>query len=463
MLKLSEIQTITQAEAPAGLKEVEIRGVSTDTRTLQAGDLFVALRGEKYDGQDFLEEAFAKGAAAALISQPPSPAAPGPTLLVKDTLAALGALAGAWRRRFELPLVAVTGSVGKTTTKEMLAAILSQSLKILKTPENYNNEIGVPLTLLQLGPEHQAGVIEIAMRGKGQIRYLAEMIAPAIGIITNIGISHLELLSSPAAIAQAKAEVLEVLGPEGKSVLPQESEYYPFLAEKAGRALTFGLQQGQVRAEEIAPEQGDIKFVLSLPKSAAQPEGVRETVPVKLASPGRHNVLNALAAAAAACWLEIPTEQIAQGLARFTPVIGRLRLVQAPQGYIIIDDSYNASPDSMRAALAVLAEMAGERKIAVLGDMRELGPESAVYHRALGRFAGQLPLDLIVTVGEMGQQIADAAADAMSSAAIEYVPAAPDALRLLAGQLRPGDVILVKASRALGLEMIVKGLLAGKD
>jgi UDP-N-acetylmuramoyl-tripeptide--D-alanyl-D-alanine ligase len=409
-----------------------------------------------------LEEAFGKGAAAVLVSQTPGPGVKGPALVVKDSLAALGALAAAWRRRFELPMVAVTGSVGKTTTKEMIAAILSQSAEVLKTPENYNNEIGVPLTLLQLAPEHKVGVIELAMRGKGQIRYLAEMCAPTIGVITNIGVSHLELLSSPAAIAQTKAELLEVMGGAGKAVLNRENESFPFLAEKAGPYLTFGLQTGQVRAEEIALDSQGSRFILQLPRQAAEPEGEQESVPVSLPVPGRHNIANALAAAAAARWLGISREQIAGGLGSFRAVIGRLRLLSSPQGYTIIDDSYNASPDSMHAALEVLADIEGVRKIAVLGDMRELGPESAIYHRAIGRFAGQLPLDLIVTVGEMGQEIANAAADALSAAAIEFVPSAQDALRLLSGQLRPGDVVLVKASRALGLEIVVKGLLGAE-
>lgn len=459
MLKLSEIQNITQAEGFSPKREIEVSGVSTDTRTLKGGELFIALRGEKYDGQDFLEEAFAKGAAAALVSQTPSSGVKGTALVVKDTLIALGALASNWRRRFKIPIIAVTGSVGKTTTKEMIAAILAQSLKVLKTPENFNNEIGVPLTLLQLEKEYQAGVIEIAMRGKGQIRYLAEMCAPTVGVITNIGVSHLELLSSPAAIAQAKAELLEVMGATGKTVLNRENESFPFLAEKAGQILTFGLQAGQVQAKAIKLDSQGSSFTLCLPKDASRPEGEQESAPVTLPTPGKHNISNALAAAADARWLGISTGQIAKGLEEFRAVIGRLRLLNSPRGYLIIDDSYNASPDSMRAALEVLADIAGERKIAVLGDMRELGPESAVYHRAIGRFAGQLPLDLIVTIGEMGQEIANAAADSLSSAAIEFVPSAQDALHLLAGQLCPGDVVLVKASRALGLEAIVKGLL----
>jgi UDP-N-acetylmuramoyl-tripeptide--D-alanyl-D-alanine ligase len=459
MLKLSEIRTITQAEGLSPEPEITVGGIATDSRNLKAGDLFIALRGEKYDGGDFLEEAFARGAAAALVSRTPAPPKKGPVLVVNDTLAALGALAANWRRRFDLPVVAVTGSVGKTTTKEMLAAILSQSREVLKTPENYNNEIGVPLTLLQLKQAHQVGVIEIAMRGKGQIRYLAEMCAPTVGVITNIGVSHLELLSSPAAIAQAKAELLEVMGSTGKIVLNQDSESFPFLAEKAGQLLTFGLRSGQVRAEAIKFDGQGSSFTLWLPREASRPEGESESVPVTLPVPGKHNIANALAAAAAARWLGISAQQIGTGLEAFRAVIGRMRLLQSPLGYTIIDDSYNASPDSMRAALEVLADIGGERKIAVLGDMRELGPESAMYHRAIGRFAGQLPLDLIVTVGEMGQEIANSAADALSSAAIEFVPSAQDALRLLAGLLRPGDVVLVKASRALGLETVVKGLL----
>ncbi|NIM07031.1 MAG: UDP-N-acetylmuramoyl-tripeptide--D-alanyl-D-alanine ligase, partial [Armatimonadetes bacterium] len=205
MMSIVAVKDIVGATLLQGEAEGEVTGVSTDTRALRAGELFIALRGEKFDGHDFLSEAFRKGAAAAIVSASPKEPVEGCLLLVKDTLPAMGTLAAHWRRKFDLPVVAVTGSVGKTTTKEMIASILAQTGEVLKTPENYNNEIGVPLTVFNLTSNHKAAVFELAMRGRGQIRYLAEIISPHVGVITNIGISHLELLSGPEAIAEAKA------------------------------------------------------------------------------------------------------------------------------------------------------------------------------------------------------------------------------------------------------------------
>jgi len=458
MMSLTEIINITGAAPLQREAEGEITGVSTDTRTISPGGLFIALRGERFDGHDFVGEAFRKGAAAALVSRPSRTPVEGRLLLVQDTLQALGALAANWRRRFALPVVAVTGSVGKTTTKEMIASSLSQSGEVLKTPENYNNEIGVPLTALTLAPNHKAAVFELAMRGRGQIRYLAEIISPSIGVITNIGLSHLELLSTPQAIAETKAELLEAMGSEGIAVLPRESEFFPFLAKKARRIVAFGLKEGDVRAEKIVAEGESLSFRIWLPSEIGAQEG--EWHQARLPVPGKHNVVNALAAAAAAKCAGASPAQILNGLEAFMSVPGRMRILQAPAGFTIMDDTYNASPDSMRAALETLAGMKGGGKIAVLGEMRELGPESAALHRALGREAAALPLALIVTVGELGKEIAVGAADALSAAAIQPVTDAQAALKLVSGLVRKGDVVLVKASRALGLEAVVEGLLA---
>jgi UDP-N-acetylmuramoyl-tripeptide--D-alanyl-D-alanine ligase len=462
MFTITEIIEITGAVLLQGEAKGEITGVSTDSRRIRPGELFIALRGGKFDGHDFLGAAFQKGAAAALVSAPPREAVKGCLLQAADTLLALGALAAAWRRRFSPIVIGVTGSVGKTTTKEMIASILSQSAEVLKTPENFNNEIGVPLTALNLRQEHKAAVFELAMRGRGQIRYLAEIISPDIGVITNIGLSHLELLSDRRAIAETKAELLEVMGKKGFAVLPEESEYISLLKEKSGRAVTFGLSRGEVCAREIVSKGESVDFQLWLPSEEKEKRGKGKWLSVRLPVPGKHNVVNALAAAAAARCAGASPGQIKRGLEAFMSVAGRMRILKAPAGFTILDDTYNASPDSMRAALETLAEMEGGGKIAVLGEMRELGTESAALHRAIGREAAEHPLALLVTVGELGKEIASGAADSLSSAAIESAADAPVALKLLSKMVRKGDVVLVKASRALGLEAVVKGLMALK-
>ena len=465
MLTIREIMEITGAKLLQGEAGGRITAISTDTRALKAGELFIALRGEKYDGHNFLAQAFEKGAAAALISQPPAAAMEGGLLQAPDTLQALGDIAAHWRRKFDIPVIAVTGSVGKTTAKEMIVSILSQTGEMLATPENHNNEIGVPLTALQLNQKHQAAVFELAMRGRGQIRHLAKIVSPTIGVITNIGLSHLELLKSPDAIAAAKAELLEVMGKKGIAVLNRDCAYYAFLKQKAARSISFGVGQGDVSAEDIHAEGEAASFNLRLPSAAIlsalgiKAIAVDEALPVKLGMPGRHNIINALAAAAAALCAEAAPQQIVDGLQAFRGVAGRMRILKAKEGFAIIDDTYNASPDSMSAALKVLADMEGKRKIAILGEMRELGPNSAEFHRAIGREIARLPIALLLTVGELGKEIAFSAAGALSSAAIEPLADAPAVLQILSGRLRPGDVVLVKASRAMGLEVVVEGLL----
>jgi len=461
MMSIAEVISITGATLLQGEREGQIAGISTDSRTLRSGELFIALRGERYDGHDFLPEALRKGAAAALASRFPEKRVEGCVLLVKDTLAALGNLAANWRRRFQLPVIAITGSVGKTTTKEMLASILSQAGETLKTPENYNNEIGVPLTALRLSPGHGGAVFELAMRGRGQIRYLAEIISPTIGVITNIGLSHLEFLSSPVAIAATKAELLEVIGKDGLAVLNKESEHFPFLKEKAERLITFGLQEGDVHAADVQLEGDGVRFRLWLPREVSRGSGEGEWLSVRLSVSGKHNVANALAAAAAARCAGASTEQIVHGLQAFRAVSGRMRVLKAAAGFTLIDDTYNASPDSMRAALEVLADLPGERKIAVLGEMRELGQQSLEFHREIGRLAGRISLALLVAVGELGREIAAGVSEAPSPPATQCVPDAGGALEALGrrGILHKGDVVLVKASRALGLEAVVKGLM----
>ncbi len=465
----AQIVAATGGRLAAGAEErAACRGIATHSRAVAPGQCFVALRGERFDGHNFVAAALQAGAAGAVVSRIP-PGVPGQSgafvVVVGDTLKALGDLARAHRARFLLPVIAVTGSTGKTTTKDMIAAILARRGPIAATPENYNNEVGVPLALLSLASEHHAAVIEMAMRGGGQIAYLASLAQPTIGVVTNIGLSHLERLGSPQAIADAKGELVAALS-DGAAVLNADDPYFARLAARAGwpaprcRVVTFGLSQtADFRALEIAP--GDDGTSFCIVSAAGQ-------VPVRLETPGRHQVLNALAAAAAAMEAGAQLDDVGAGLGAFTASHRRAQIVQTAAGFRIIDDCYNASPASVEAALELLGDMRGERKVAILGDMLELGPSAAELHRAIGEQAGRMGLDLLITVGELGQLIAEGARAEMPPPASGAPPfdklragpavrstASPEqAAQWALAFLRGGDIVLVKASRAMAFERI---------
>ena len=429
--------------------------MSTDSRKVTPGALFVALAGERFDGHDFVAAAIAAGAAGAMVSRLTPEMAAAPCLLqVEDTLAGLGAMAAAHRRRFDLDVIGITGSTGKTTTKEMTANILERERTVLKTPASYNNEVGVPLTALELNRGHQAAVFELAMRGRGQIRYLAEMIRPTVAIITNIGRSHLELLNTREAIAETKAELLEALPAGGVAVLNADDPYCEFLRDRArGPVITFGLSAGAaVRAERVRTrDEPGVEFTLV---------GWDFRTPVRLRLPGRHNALDAAAAAAAARALGVSPEAIRDGLMLLSAGADRMQVLQAPGGFAVISDCYNAAPDSMRMALEVLAEMPARRRMAVLGDMRELGPMEVSWHREVGELAAAMDLALLVTRGELGSVVAEGAASQLSGR-VRPAKTNEEAAELIREVARPGDVVLVKGSRAMHLEEVVRRLIDG--
>ncbi len=435
-------------------------GISTDTRTLQPGNLFVALRGERFDGHQFLAKARAMGAAGALVEDPgpgvrrrTSSTGSWCVIEVTDTLYALGQLARHHRRRFFLPVVGITGSAGKTTTKEMTASILEQGQVVLKSQGNFNNEVGLPLTLFTLRESHQAAVLEFGMRGRGQISYLASLAQPTVGVVTNVGLTHLELLGSPQAIALAKAELLDEMPPEAIAVLPAQDAFFPLLREHAqGPVVTFGEDDAcDYRASDLVlGADGCLCFTLHTPGDA---------VPVCLGTPGAHQVRNALAAAAAASCAGATTAQLQQGLTSYRAGKGRMQVLHAPRGYSVIDDSYNANPAAVRATLEFLARVPGARKVAILGDMRELGPTEGELHRELGRYAMELHLDALLAVGELGREYVRGAADERAQWFPDHAAAVQTALTLLA----PGDVVLVKGSRAMQMEEIVAALVSSEQ
>jgi UDP-N-acetylmuramoyl-tripeptide--D-alanyl-D-alanine ligase len=411
--------------------------------------LFVALRGERFDGHEFVAEAFRRGAGAALVARELNAA--GPQVVVGDTLIGMGALAAAHRAGLEIKCIAITGSTGKTTTKEMIAAILACGWETARTPGNFNNEVGVPLALLGLEPSHRAAVVEVAMRGRGQIAYLAEMTRPQVGVVTNIGLSHLELLGSREAIAEAKSELVEALPGDGVAVLNADDDFYGYLeARSRARVVSFGrAETADVRVENVQLS-GEAEVSFRLTGWWGQEE-------VRLQAAGRHQALNAAASAAAAMAAGADREWLRRGLSAFAAADMRGQIIKAAGGLTVINDCYNAAPDSMRVALELLADLPGTRKWAVLGDMKELGPLTADWHRDIGRLVAEMPIAFLVTLGELGHCIAEGAAGRDT----EVFEAADNAAAaaLVGKGIAPGDVVLVKGSRALRMEEVVASLL----
>jgi UDP-N-acetylmuramoyl-tripeptide--D-alanyl-D-alanine ligase len=419
--------------------------VTTDTRALTAGSLFVAIPGDRFDGNDFVGEAFAKGAAGALVSR--LGASSLPQIEVRDSRRALGAMARAWRASFSIPVVAVTGSSGKTTVKELVAAILSVSRSVCVTQGNLNNDIGVPLTLMRLKPEHDAAVIELGANHAGEIDYLASLAQPTVGVITNAAAAHLEGFGSLRGVCVAKGELLDHLPRAGTAVLNADDQ---FRADWVARSrceftVTFGFAAGAdcgVVGEPHYLATGS-EFRMRLPDG--------EEADVWLPLLGRQNVANALAAAAAAQAVGTSLDDIVSGLARAAPVRGRLRAVPGRNGATIIDDSYNANPGSVHAALDHLAALTG-RRILVFGNMAELGPAAPELHKEIGEYA-RGRCDLLLAIGDLASEAAAAfGADGRRVADIEAARAALDPL------LASDVTVLVKGSRVMGLDRLVRTL-----
>ncbi|HLY37295.1 MAG TPA: UDP-N-acetylmuramoyl-tripeptide--D-alanyl-D-alanine ligase [Candidatus Binatia bacterium] len=435
-------------------------GVTTDTRRLRAGELFVAIRGDAHDGHDFLVEAARAGAGAVVVEREHAERTLDCAVIaVRDTLAALGDLAVFHRRRQRLRVVAVTGSNGKTTTKEMLAAILERALgadRVLRTLGTQNNLVGLPLTLLRLGGGEDAAILELGMNGPGEIWRLAQIAQPDVGVVTCVAPAHLEGLGSIHGVAQAKAELYRRLRPSATAVVNADD---PLVAASAavfpGRKVPFGTTADEVAvaAREIVDHGLDgTEFRLVVE---------RQDAAVRLAVPGRHNVTNALAAAAAAHALGVDLGTVAAGLEAFQPPGMRMEVTQLPTGVTVLNDAYNANPASMTAALRTLAASRGRRRIAVLGEMRELGAESARAHRELGARAAEVRVDALLLLGEHAADVR-AGAEAAGLPG-ERIFVAADHAELgahLRGMCRAGDLVLLKGSRGAAMEEVLRHLQA---
>jgi UDP-N-acetylmuramoyl-tripeptide--D-alanyl-D-alanine ligase len=443
---VEEVCLATKGTLIVSAQSKEFTGVSTDTRTVQKGDLFIPLIGENFDGHEFIYQAIEKGASGVVFSHKDMTLPPHITaIFVTDTLLALQDLARFHRQRFTIPVVAITGSNGKTTTKDMAAAVLSNQFHVLKTEANYNNEIGLPLTLLQLTQEHEVAVVEMGMRGKGQIRQLANIALPTIAIITNVGETHLELLGSMEEIAAAKAELLEVIPANGVSILNGDNVYVREKAKKAkSRIVFFGLQEGDIKADNIHIKVQSIDFVCRTNNDAFT---------VDIPTTGKHNVYNALAAIALGMELGMNADCISSGFRAFNASPMRLHIERLGD-YLVVNDAYNASPMSMVAAIDTMLEVAKGRKVAVLGDMLELGPIAVSAHEAIGEKLAQCGIEIVVTVGELAASIANKA----SSCGISQVVVCSNheqAQAELKKLLMPGDTILIKGSRGMKMEKII--------
>ncbi|WP_027366042.1 UDP-N-acetylmuramoyl-tripeptide--D-alanyl-D-alanine ligase [Desulfotruncus alcoholivorax] len=437
-----------------GDESITLSRVCTDTRQIQKGDLFFALLGEKFDAHDFIDQAINGGAGALVISRKVTVPEGVPVIQVRDTLVGLQELAAYNRRQFNVPVVGITGSSGKTTTKDMVAAILGTRYKVLKTKGNFNNEIGLPLTLLDFSDQHDVAVVEMAMRGPGEIDSLCRLARPTCAIINNIGVAHLERLGSEANIARAKGEILDHISPTGFALLPGDSEPAREQASRCyGKVLYFGFDQNfDIYAEDIHPEAGGNRFTAVMGNNRCN---------IFLPLPGLHNVMNALAAVGTGLLLGLTPGEIEKGLAGVALSGMRTEIINQA-GYTIVNDAYNANPDSAVAALQALEELAGDRrKVAVLGDMLELGTGAVAGHLRVGAAAVRHGVKLLVTVGELAEQIAEGALQAGKNTAMQIFSCAekPEALKVLRRELRSGDMVLVKGSRGMRMEEIVKDLL----
>ena len=423
-----------------------------DSREVERGDLFFALHGDHHDGHDFVDEAVARGASGLVVDRPLAPAYGGVAVFqVSDSLSALQRLAAYWRTRHEARVIGVTGSVGKTTCKELIAAVLAARWTVLKSAANLNTEIGLPLTLLQLTPHHKRAVLEMAMYGRGEINLLCRIARPQIGVVTNVGPVHMERLGSMGAIASAKAELVEALpkDPNGIAILNGDDSRVAAMASRTkARVLLYGQsKQCQVRGSNLKGRGLDgISFRLTYGDTQVE---------VETPLPGRHHIYPALAAAAVGLSEGMTLTEIAGALRQARPEL-RLRVLHTPNGATVLDDSYNASPQSMLAVLDLLAELPA-RRIALLGEMRELGAAAEEGHRQVGEQAAACT-DLLLVVGEPARPLYEAALKAGAEARFFNSPA--DVAPVLRNELRPEDHLLVKASRAVALESVVEGLVA---
>ncbi|MCL4079109.1 UDP-N-acetylmuramoyl-tripeptide--D-alanyl-D-alanine ligase [Coriobacteriia bacterium Es71-Z0120] len=460
---IERVLEVTGGALVAGDASAMTNGLALDSRKVEPGNVFIALAGEHADGHDFVRAAIDAGARAVIVtraeesvlqqiadSRDPDAA----VVLVDDAVKAVQALAAYHRSRLICPVIGVTGSTGKTTTKDFLRAALQARFKVVASEGNRNNELGVPLTIFEAGADTGVLVVEMAMRGSGQIAELAAIARPTHGLVTNVGLSHVGVLGSQEAIADAKGELVEAIPETGAVFLNGDDAWTERLAAKSrARVVRYGLSEScDVRAEDISTAEGGFP-VFTL---VTGEERAAVTLPVL----GKHNVYNALAAAAVALDLGVEAERIVDGLAGANMSGMRMDVFESASGVTVINDAYNANPVSMRAAIAALTDVrAPGRRVAVLGDMAELGSLAELAHFQLGEEVARSRIDVLVTVGSLARRIAEGArAEGMDPDSIRPCATPEEASEVLDDLLEPGDAVLVKASRVMGLERVVEGI-----
>lgn len=456
--KVKQLLTAIGAKTIQEGKDIPCLGIATDSRSIQKQELFFALRGPNFDGHQFAAEVLQKGAWGVVLQKKPSSKIQnlkkGWVFGVSDALKALGDLAQWWRSQFSIPCVAITGSNGKTTTKEMAATILETKGKILKTEGNFNNLIGLPLTINRWNQEHQAAVLEMGMNDFGEIRRLTEIADPTVGAVTNVAAAHLEKLQTVEAVARAKTELYEQMSQRGIAVFNAEDPWLAKLVKGfSGRKISFGMgSECEVHfehMESVGFDSMDLKLAIQgkLLEATVQTTGV-------------HNVMNAMAACAIALALGVPLEGMKKGLEKFKPLKMRFEQIQLGNGVRLVNDAYNANPVSMEAAFRTVgrAKRAGHF-IAVLGDMKELGEQSKELHREIGKKAVEYGVSRLFVIGEFAKWFTEGAkAGGLHSKEITIASSKEEIVALLEKELSAGDIILVKASRMVGLEEVAEDL-----
>jgi UDP-N-acetylmuramoyl-tripeptide--D-alanyl-D-alanine ligase len=455
MLTVKNVLEVSGGVLLQGSSTAKIKKISIDSRTIERGDIFLAIKGERHDGHNFVAEALRKGAVGAIVSRETSLPYQAPRhgngrkpsiISVADTVKALQDIAHFHRGKFKLPIVAIAGSNGKTTTKDILSQIFSQRMKVLSSEKSFNNEIGVPLTLLRLSAEHEIAVMEIEMNELGGIASLAALCRPTEAIITNTGHSHLEFFNSLDEVATSRGELLSAIGEDGTSIINADDRGKELFFQKAkGKIVTFGIRKQADFQGKMTKDSGwTTSFILN------------DAVEIKLSVPGYGNLYNALAAAAAAAVFGISLEEIKSGIEKFSSSPARMEIL-SKNTLRIINDTYNANPESMKMAISVLANVPSQgRRVAILGDMLELGARSNALHRDIGRLLASSPVDVLMTVGSEAAYIAEEVSGYGKEVFI--CSTTDEAEKKVARIIKPDDLILVKGSRALKMEKIINAL-----
>jgi len=459
VLMAEDIVAATGGRLVRGGPDAVFHGISTDSRTLSPGNLFIPLAGETFDGHDFIREALAAGVAGVLVQKGKEEKLGGSShetavIAVEDTLRALGDIARFWRQLFPVPVIAVTGSSGKTTTKEMIGRILSAGRRVLKSEGNFNNLVGLPLTLFRMNGSHEAAILEMGTNRRGEIARLTEIARPDVGVITNIGPAHLEGFGSLETVREEKGDLFRVMGNRGIAVINCDDEHLDVLARRwDGERITFGFgRRAFVRAEHLATETGRTSFTLKIGELSRK---------VSMATAGEHNVRNALAAAAASWTAGADMEGGGRGLESFEPVAGRMIIHRLRNGAFLIDDSYNANPASVKEALKTLRDLKGTRRgIAVLGDMLELGERSAELHEETGRAAADAGVEVLFLKGAFSRSVASGAMErGFPEERIFFTGEPSEIAAYLRAHLGEGEWVLVKGSRRMKMEDVGKAVI----